>query len=176
MKKFLKYAVLALLISSATSCYTEKKVYNRVVDTEKYGKMLLGRQTISQFSKEPFSEWYSEEYMEYEFDPQVIKALQKNRINSYEILVFLGSWCGDTHRELPRLIKILDAVKYPQQKLQLIALNRKMEAPSGEDMHQGIKRVPTIIVKRFGKEYGRIVETPQSGSIEQDLLDIIKKK
>lgn len=176
MKKILKYAVLVLTLSFTVSCHTEKKVYNRIVDTEKYGKMLLGRQTKTQLNKEPFNEWYSQEYSDYEYDPQVIKELKKNSLNSHEIIVFFGSWCGDTHRELPRLIKILDAVKHPEQKLKLIAVNRKRETPDGEDVPYNIKRVPTIIVKRFGKELGRIIEIPQSGSIEQDLLDIIKKK
>lgn len=176
MKRVLKYAAMALAVSVAVSCHTEKQVYNREVETEKYGKMLLGRQTKSQLAKAPFNDWYSEEYNEYEYDANIVKQLQKNKIGSYEIVVFFGTWCGDTHRELPRLIKILDAVKYPEKKLRLLAVNRKRETPNGEDVPFNIKRVPTIIVRKFGREVGRIVENPMNGSLEQDLLDIIKKK
>lgn len=173
MKKILLGAVLLLGIAS---CETEKKVYNRSVETEKYGKMLLGRQTKSQLLKEPFNEWFNEEYKDYEYDKEVIKQLQKHKINSHNITVFFGSWCSDTHRELPRLIKILESVKYPQQKLELIAVNKKMESPDGIDVKYNIRRVPTIIVKKYGREKGRIIEIPMSGSIEKDLLDIIKQE
>lgn len=176
MKKLFKYALLSLSLVTVASCYNEKKVYNRSVETEKYGTMLLGRQTKHQLSKEPFSDWYNEEHKEYEFDNQVVNDLQKNKINSYDIIVFFGTWCGDSHRELPRLIKILDTVKYPEEKLTLIAVNRKKETPDGEDLPYNIKRVPTIILKKYGKEVGRIIESPTSGSLEKDLLEIIKKK
>ena len=147
-----------------------------MVQTERDGKMLLGRQMKMQFTKEPFSEWYNKEYDEYVYDAQLIKELQKNKINSYEIIVFLGTWCTDTHRELPRLIKILEAAKYPENKIKLIAVNRKKETPDGEDVPYNIKRVPTIIVKKYGREVGRIIEMPETGFLEQDLLNIIKKK
>lgn len=176
MKKLIKYAFCALAIFSATSCYIEKKVYNREVETEKYGKMLLGRQTKSQLLKAPYNEWYDQEYNEYEYDNQIIKELQKNKINSYNIVVFLGTWCGDTKREVPRLLKVLEAVKYPEQKLELIAVNRKKETPNGEDVPYNIRRVPTIVIKKYGQEVGRIIESPQSGFIEKDLLEIIKNK
>lgn len=176
MKKFIGLAMICLSVLAITSCHTEKKVYNREVETEKYGKMLLGRQTRDQLSKEPFSEWYNDEYKEYEYDAQVINELKSNKINSYDITVFFGTWCGDSHRELPRLLKILDAVKYPEQKLNLVAVNRKKESPDGEDAPHNIQRVPTIILKKYGKEVGRIIEVPRSGFIEKDLLEIIKKK
>ena len=147
-----------------------------MVHTERDGKMLLGRQMKMQFTKEPFSEWYNKEYDEYEYDAQLVKELQKNKINSYEIIVFFGTWCTDTHRELPRLIKILEAAKYPENKIKLIAVNRKKETPDGEDVLYNIKRVPTIIVKKYGREVGRIIEMPETGFLEQDLLNIIKKK
>lgn len=176
MKGILKYAVLTLAVFSSVSCYSEKKVYNRMVHTERDGKMLLGRQMKMQFTKEPFSEWYNKEYDEYEYDAQLVKELQKSKINSYEIIVFFGTWCTDTHRELPRLIKILEAAKYPENKIKLIAVNRKKETPDGEDVPYNIKRVPTIIVKKYGREVGRIIEMPETGFLEQDLLNIIKKK
>lgn len=176
MRKLIKYAFYASVMFISTACYMEKKVYNREVETEKYGKMLLGRQTKSQLSKAPFNEWYDQEYNEYEYDSQIIKELSKNKISSYNIVVFFGTWCGDTKRELPRLLKVLDAVKYPEQKLNLVAVNRKKETPDGEDVPYNIQRVPTIVVKKYGREVGRITESPQSGFMEKDLLDILKKK
>ena len=91
------------------------------------------------------------------------------------MVVFVGSWCEDSHREFPRLIKILDALKYNTEKMQIIAVNRKKESPAGEEGLYYISRVATIIVKKYGKEIGRITEMPETGYLERDLLNILKK-
>lgn len=72
-------------------------------------------------------------------------------------------------------MKLLETLKYPEQKLNIIAVNRKKESPSGEEGIYNIQRVPTIIVQKYGKEIGRIVETPKTFYVEKDLLEIIKK-
>ena len=72
-------------------------------------------------------------------------------------------------------MKILDLLKFPENKLEIIAVNRKKEAPGGEEGIYNIQRVPTIIVQKYGKEIGRIVEYPTSGYLERDLLEILKK-
>ena len=56
-----------------------------------------------------------------------------------------------------------------------MAVNRKRETPTGEESLYNIQKVPTFIVFKYGKEIGRIAEMPQSGWIERDLLDILKK-
>ena len=59
--------------------------------------------------------------------------------------------------------------------MQIIAVNRKKESPAGEEGLYNVTRVPTIIVKKYGKEIGRITEMPETGFLEKDLLDILKK-
>ena len=87
----------------------------------------------------------------------------------------MGTWCEDSHREVPRFFKILEAVGHPESKLTMIAVNRKKEAPNGEEGPLNIQRVPTIIVQKYGKEIGRIIESPSTGYLERDLLEILKK-
>ena len=168
-----------LMLSSVAlflqSCETRKVVVNREVETTSDGKMLLGTQTLDQFYKEPYSAWYNQEYENYQIDQESVAQLKKQKLNSYNILVFLGTWCGDSHREFPRLIRILDELKYPKNKLTIVAVNRKKESPNGEEGQYNIQRVPTIIVKKYGKEIGRIIESPKTGWLEKDLLDILKK-
>ena len=163
------------LILTLNSCDAQKVVVNREVDTQTDGKMLLGPQTKDQFSKEPYSEWYNQEYGDYSLDEATMTQLRKEKFNTYQLIVFVGTWCSDSHREFPRLMKILDELKYPAEKLTVIAVNRKKESPSGEEGLYNIHRVPTIIVKKYGKEFGRIIEFPKTGFIEKDLLEIVKK-
>jgi thiol-disulfide isomerase/thioredoxin len=166
---------IATLFLTLQSCDTQKVVVNREVETTKDGKMLLGNQTKNQLLKEPFSDWYTKEHDEYAIDQTAVAALKKEKIKTYNIIVVMGTWCEDSHREVPRLFKILEAVDFPDNKLTMIAVNRKKEAPSGEEGIYNIQKVPTIIVKKYGKEIGRIIESPNTGYLERDLVDILKK-
>jgi hypothetical protein len=72
-------------------------------------------------------------------------------------------------------MKILEEIKYPENKLTLLAVNRKRESPTGEEGLYNIQKVPTFILFKYGKEIGRITEMPKSGWLERDLLEILKK-
>lgn len=175
MKKIILAVSFIGLLMSTQSCEAQKVVVNREVETSNGDKMLLGEQTLSQFKKTPYSDWYDANYQEYDIDKNALKELKKNNLNRYKITVFLGTWCGDSKREFPRLMKILDELKYPEKKLTIIGVNRQKESPSGEASHKVITRVPTIIVEKYGEEVGRIVEMPESGYLERDLVEILKK-
>lgn len=169
-----KIIALIILVMTFSSC-AQKVIINREVDTKEYGKMLLGTQSIQQFQKEPYKEWFDENYNIYPVDKTALAGLKKEKLNSYIVTVFLGTWCSDSKRNFPRLMKILDATKYPKTKLRIIAVNRKKQSPNGEEVKYNITHVPTIILEKYGKEIGRITEEPETGYIEKDLLNIIKK-
>lgn len=176
MKNFTKILLTAsafLLVFQ--SCQAQKVVVNREVETTNDGKMLLGYQTKDQLLKTPYDQWYNPEHDGYATDKKAIAALKKEKVGSYNIMMVLGTWCPDSHREVPRFFKILEEVNFPESKLKIIAVNRKYEAPGGEESPYNIRRVPTIIVEKYGKEIGRIVESSTSGYLERDLLEILKK-
>ena len=173
LSKTIIFSAAFLLIMQ--SCTAQKTVINREVETTNDGKMLLGHQTKDQLLKSPYSDWYVKEHDEYAIDKKTVEELKKEKLSSYNMTVVLGTWCGDSHREVPRLMKILESVNYPEQKLTIIAVNRKKESPGGEEGIYNIQRVPTIIVQKYGKEIGRIIETPATGYLERDLLAIIQK-
>ena len=176
MKKITKTLLFtAASLLAFQSCDSQKVVVNREVETTNDGKMLLGTQTKNQLQKAPFSDWYVKEHDEYAIDQKTVEELKKEKLNSYGITVFLGTWCEDSHREVPRLMKILESINFPEQKLTIIAVNRKKESPSGEEGVYNIQKVPTIIVQKYGKEIGRIIEYPTTGYLERDLLEILKK-
>ncbi|SEW17109.1 hypothetical protein SAMN05421841_1375 [Chryseobacterium wanjuense] len=176
MKKIItNIAVVSCMAFTAQQVNAQKVVVNREVETTNDGKMLLGNQLRDQFLKAPYADWYVKEHDEYAVDQKAITELRKDKINSYNIIVFMGTWCEDSHRDFPRLMRILDELKYPENKLTIIALNRKKESPNGDEGLFNIQKVPTIIVQKYGKEIGRIVEMPKSGYIERDLAEILKK-
>jgi thiol-disulfide isomerase/thioredoxin len=166
---------LSVLTLAMQQFNAQKVVVNREVETTNDGKMLLGNQLKEQFVKEPYSEWYTKEFNEYALDQKAVGELRKKNITSYNLIVFVGTWCEDSHRDFPRLMKILEEVKYPDSRLTIIAVNRKKESPTGDEVKYNVSKVPTIIVEKYGKEIGRIIEMPTTGYVERDLVEILKK-
>ncbi|WP_374462011.1 TlpA family protein disulfide reductase [Chryseobacterium taeanense] len=176
MKKIITNLVaFSALLMTVQQISAQKVVVGREVETTSDGKMLLGNQLKEKFLEAPYADWYVKEHDEYALDQKAISELRKHKINSYNIVVFMGTWCEDSHRDFPRLMKILEEVKYPESKLTIIAVNRKKESPTGDEARYNIQKVPTIILERYGKEAGRIIEMPTTGYIERDLVEILKK-
>ena len=89
-----------------------------------------------------------------------------------EIDVFLGTWCGDSRREVTRLFRALELVPEPWPfTIRWIGVDRAKRAPGLSD-GVDLRYVPTIIVRRDGSEVGRVVESAPR-SIERELLDLL---
>ena len=147
-------------------------VFNRIVKKADGEKMLLGGVDRTAFAKEPFSNWFLQEYDSYQTNAPMIKDF-KNKLKKYRIVVFMGTWCDDSKREYPRLLKILDEAKFPEQRIVTYALNENKKSFYGEEGGKDIRFVPTIIFYKGGEEIGRIVESPVSGTLEEDIMMIV---
>ena len=117
--------------------------------------------------------WLKHGYDSYKPDTNDIKYLKKN-MGKYSLLVFIGTWCDDTHKMLPRLEKVLNLSAYPMAKYTMFGVDREKNAKNAEAKIYRIKDVPTVIVMSGHKEVGRITETVKK-SVEKDLVAIIKK-
>jgi thiol-disulfide isomerase/thioredoxin len=89
------------------------------------------------------------------------------------ITAFFGTWCHDSQREIPELIKLKKALDNPNIRLKLIALDRQKKDSQGLAEQAKVKYTPTITVSQKGKELGRIVEQTTQ-YIGAELVDIIK--
>lgn len=170
----MRRSVLVLLFTMVLTSCEGPYVFNRIVKQKDGTKMLLGGADRSAFEKEPFSDWFLKEYDSYQVNQQVVKDL-KGKLKRYRLEVFMGTWCEDSKREYPRLMKILDEAKFPEQRMVTYAVNESKKSFYGEEEGKDIRFVPTIIFYRGGKEVGRIVESPVSGSLEEDILMIVNE-
>lgn len=170
MKKSLILLILTLFLSACEGPY----IFNRIITQKDGNKMLIGGVDETAFHKEPFSTWYLSEYESYRPDAETIKNF-KRKLKRYRLEVFMGSWCEDSKREYPRLMKILHEAKFPENRIVTYAVNENKKSFYGEELGKDIRFVPTIIFYRGGKEVGRIVESPVSGSLEQDILMIVNE-
>ena len=140
--------------------------------------ILLGKIDQAQLKENPYADWFSKGYESYIINPSVLADLKKISKGKMDVQIFIGTWCGDTRRELPRFIKILEATGFTKNQVQIIALDSKAEnykrSPGKEEEGKVIYRVPTFVINENGKEINRIVEFPVF-SLEKDLLKILKK-
>ena len=87
--------------------------------------------------------------------------------------MFLGTWCPDCKREVPRFLKTMELTNNEFIKFQLMGLDRTKRDSLGLAEKSEIEFVPTFVVFHQDQEIGRIVEIP-SMSIEQDLVEILE--
>jgi hypothetical protein len=92
-----------------------------------------------------------------------------------EVLVVLGTWCGDSRREVSRFVKALDAAGPVPFGTRWIGVDREKKAPGFDAQALGIRYVPTFIVSRGGHEIGRVVESSPDG-IELDVAALLREE
>ena len=113
---------------------------------------------------------YQECKNSYQPDAAVISNLNKLDKN-FDVLVFLGTYCSDCKREVPRFLKIVNQLENAVISYKLFGLNRSKIDSTGMREKYNIEYIPTFIVYHNEKEIGRIIERPMV-SIESDLLEI----
>lgn len=123
------------------------------------------------FMAKPEYRAFADTYDTCTVSPDVVELIRMAEGDA-EFLVFFGSWCGDSKREVPKFLKIADMAGIPAARMHLIGIDRAKKSPDGAAAPWAIERVPTFIVLRNGKETGRIVEHPV-GTLEGDLLNIL---
>ncbi|UJH66468.1 thioredoxin family protein [Allomuricauda sp. SCSIO 65647] len=152
--------------------------FNREIILDNGKQFLVGKITLQRLNTEPYKAWYNTAHESYAVD-QAMVQLFKNKLSDYKILLFLGTWCGDSKREVPRFIKILEAADYSLENLSIVALDRRKEfykkSPTGEEKGLNIIKVPTFIFYKDGIEINRIVESPIE-SLEEDITAIVGNK
>jgi hypothetical protein len=120
---------------------------------------------------------WKKEAEDYQPDRAAIRKLQGVR-GHYRILSVLGSWCSDSRREVPRLVKVLRQVGGDHFSHEMFCVDHTLVVtapgfPDGLLEHKKAERVPTIIVlDGDGQELGRVVETAPM-PLEQLLVELV---
>jgi len=171
--------IVAFMLSVSLFTYAQQAPYIYQKTKDANGNIiLLGKCSRNALTEAPFNGWFQPNYDNYIVDTatcQFIKPLLANK----RITIFMGTWCGDSKREVPRVLKMLDCCGFPPERLQIVMVGNSdslyKRSPMHEEDGRNIVRVPTFIVEEDGKEQGRIVEFPKL-SLEKDLLSILRKE
>ncbi|MGB5190140.1 thioredoxin family protein [Robiginitalea sp.] len=133
--------------------------------------ILVGTMGFASLRTAPFSEWFEPAYTAFTPDPANVETI-KPLLEDVEILVFLGTWCEDTQREIPKFVKILEATRYPLEAVEVIAMTRDKTTPQDYEAGLDITNIPTMIFYKDGVELGRIVEFAVE-DLESDMIKVL---
>lgn len=109
---------------------------------------------------------------DYTPDAALVEAIRENA-DDVEVLLFMGTWCGDSKREVPRFFKLIEQAGISESQVEITALDRTKKDAAGLAEQWGVEYVPTFIFIRGGEELGRIVELPAE-SLEADIAGILQ--
>jgi len=138
--------------------------------TKNNSEMLFGKINLEQLYFD-YPVW---DELESKYEPKndIVTDIS-NYSEPIEIIVFLGTWCGDSRRNVPKFFKTVK--KNTNFEFEIWAVDRRKMLDNDLIKKYTIKRVPTFIFLKDGAEFGRITENPQK-SIEEDILEILNSK
>lgn len=181
-KTIFSYILLLSYLLGNTACHSGIVPQHSTINketTDTHGKPeLLGICTKERLQQAPYNAWFVKNYQDYTVDSATADQL-KPGLAGKKLRIFMGTWCGDSQREVPRMFKILDYCGIKASSIQLIMVSNAdstiKQSPGHEEKGLDIFRVPDLIVLDQEKESGRIVESPVN-SLEKDLLAITSEQ
>ncbi|HQU57027.1 MAG: thioredoxin family protein [Chitinophagaceae bacterium] len=175
MKKTLFLFLLAVSFATFSKAQPPKAMedvqYQTLIErpNEKSLKGIISKQVL--LSDSSFT-WYAENLKDYTPYPKAVAALRKHG-NAISFIVFMGTWCEDSHNIIPKFYQLLETGGFPETKVTLIGVDRHKTTLQHLAAAMDIKNVPTIIVMQDGKEMGRVVEFGKYGLFDIELAEII---
>ena len=164
-KVFLSSILCFLLL---TQCSSTKKATTSSTE-------LIGEITVRDIQESIHKDWFNNELYTYPVDTETLDDLLNNpeRLKSMSVTIYMGTWCSDSQREVPRFYNILRFLNVTDFKI--IGMDLDKKTPKKLEKGMKIKYVPTFIIYENGKEINRIIESPVQ-SLEKDLISIVQAK
>jgi len=168
-------SLLLLMLFCLSVTVASAQPFNKEVSDNGSNPKLLGKINKEGLSQNSYASWFIKNYDKYPSNTALINQF-KSELASYTVELFLGTWCGDSKREVPRFYKILEDAEFPMERLTVVAVDRKKiaykQSPGGEHEGKNIHRVPTFIFYKNGVEINRITEHPVN-TLEEDIRQIL---
>lgn len=164
----MKKIILLLLPFVFLNCSPTGKVITK--DNE---KIIIGKANKEDLEKNSFDSWFTTGFNEYKPNEEITNQL-KDKVTNITVTIFMGTWCEDSHNQVPDFYKVLEACQFKERGITLVAMDRNKTTPENFENGLNITNVPTFIFYEKGVEINRIIETPIK-SLEDDMLDILNR-
>ena len=183
----MRQIILLLVFSLAMGCNQPNKKKNNesqtqekvVIPTPLLGKdwegneILVGKISYAQMVQ--YTEaWFNKEYDFYRINEERLEKI-KPLLKDKRVVLIMGTWCEDSQREVPGMMKILNQAGFNTAEMEIIAIDEDKRTKEGLEKAYNLAYIPALIFFEGEKEINRIVEFPIN-SLEQDMLDILSGK
>lgn len=169
--KYLSTLVIALLAAHTSFAQVQYEVSKDPKNGLKTVKGILSRE---QLQNDTAFAWMKNDISWYKPNAVCVTSLSAVK-DSVQLLVFIGTWCEDSHIVLPQLLKMLDQVKFAADHLTIIGVDRSKQTLGSLSAALGITKAPSILVMKNGKEIGRVEEYGKYGVYDQELAEVFAK-
>jgi thioredoxin 1 len=159
----MKTLFLALLMIASIGCSSTEQP---LAKSEPFTGVISGSQLIEEYPE------FRSVYEQYQPSSAEIAAVQS--LSGKTLVVLFGTWCHDSEREVPRLLKLLDLSGVELKKLSLYGVNYNKQEPTNLHQQYDLMYSPTIILFQGEDELGRIVEKPAT-SLGEDLSSFVSR-
>ncbi len=102
---------------------------------------------------------------------EVTDQINLSDLEDISVVIMFGTWCHDSKREVPKMLRILDSAGVGIEQISLIGVDTNKAEPEGREKLYNLRNTPTLILLKNGKEVGRIIERPNV-SLEADLIGL----
>jgi hypothetical protein len=157
----MKLFVLIFLIIASTGCGSTEQPS---LKSEPHTGTISASQLITEYPQ------FRSAYEQYQPSSAEIDAVKS--LSGKSLVVLFGTWCHDSEREVPRLLKLLDLSGVELKGLSLHGVNYNKQEPTNLHRQYDLRYSPTIILLQGEKELGRVVEKPMA-SLGEDLAGFV---
>lgn len=171
IKKFLTALSFLLILVHTAQAQVQ---YEVSTDAKTGLKVLKGVLNADILKNDTSFHWMTDDISWYKPRPEVLNNLAAVK-DSVQIVALIGTWCEDSHYIFPQLLKMLTQANYDMNNLTILGIDRPKVSITPLSKALGLKKTPTIIVFKNGKEVGRVEEYGKYGIVDQELAEIFAK-
>lgn len=162
MNRASQYRIIALLFAVSAVCSGRLAAQIEMLRGEVSAEAILDNDRIYRIYHE-----------RYEISEEALNALNTYP-DSAEIIVFFGTWCKESKKYVPALIKVYQAHRNQNIQWKFVAAGPDKKIPEAFSKMFSIEYIPTVVVLKNNIEAGRIEEHPRN-VVEADLVQILRK-
>jgi thiol-disulfide isomerase/thioredoxin len=171
MKQLFATLSLLFLLSVNTTAQVQYEVSK---DPQNGLKTLKGILSIDLLKNDSAFVWMRNDISWYKPNATAVTNLKAVK-DTVQLLVFVGTWCEDSHIVFPQLLRLCNEAGFDTKRITVIGVDRNKTTLGSLCEALGVTKAPTILVLKGGKEMGRVEEFGTSGMYDKDLGEVLLK-
>lgn len=173
VSSFCRVSILAIMFSMVAVSSFSQKLYQVLPDAEEQ-KLFMGIITAADVKADTGFKWYAETLKYYRPNKELVDAF-KSKAGKFQLVLFAGTWCHDSQAIFPKYIACAEAAGLADSVITIIGTDRHKTTLANLHKVFNVTLVPTMIVMKEGKEFGRITEYGNTGLPDAELAVLIGK-